>query len=393
MPPQGLELGHQLRVLVGDVDGLGEVGRQVEQRPSVGSEVVAAGDPLALDRELPADVVGRGLPVAVDDRAGPDHLEVLRLARARGPGIVERGPQAGAVDRLLVDAVDHVRGVDAHGVEHGGHQVDGVAELVSHHAGRRRRIAAGPVRDEGGPHTTQPRVALPQPQRRVARPCPTPGIVVVGPEAAEVVDVRQRVGQVVEAVVREAVLVQRPGGPALGAGAVVADQQHQRVVEKRGGPQEVEQSPDLCVGVRQVASEDLHHPGVEPALVCRQFVPGRHPGRTLADPGPVGHDPGVQLARERRLAPRLPAGVEPSAVGVDERPGGLVGSVHGAGREVAEEAAPGRGLLLVLDEADRPVGQVLGQVVALHGVRGGSTKPLSDTRSGVHWLVSPPRKP
>src|SRR4029453_16271636 len=43
VPPQRLELAHDLRMLVGHVDCLGEVGGQVEQRPPVRGEVMAAG--------------------------------------------------------------------------------------------------------------------------------------------------------------------------------------------------------------------------------------------------------------------------------------------------------------------------------------------------------------
>ena len=179
-----------------------------EQRPVVGGEVVAALEQLVLDGELVADVVGGGLPAVVVDRPRPEHLEVLGAARRRGAGGRRRWPQAGAVERLLVDAVDLGRGVDARRVEDRGQQVDRVAELVADLAAR--RVDPGrPVDDQRRAHAAEPRVALPQAQRGVARPRPAPRVVVVGPEAAELVDAGDRVGDVVDAVVGEAVLVER----------------------------------------------------------------------------------------------------------------------------------------------------------------------------------------
>jgi hypothetical protein len=86
-------------------------------------------------------------------------------------------------------------------------------------------------------------------------------VEVLGP--AEVVDggqvLLQRLGHEVE----ELVLVDRPGGAALGAGPVVGQDHDQGVVELAELAQEVQQPADVVVGVLQEPGEDLHHPRIE----------------------------------------------------------------------------------------------------------------------------------
>ena len=65
--------------------------------------------------------------------------------------------------------------------------------------------------------------------------------------------------------------------------------------------------------------------------------------------------------------PRLPAVVEPAPVGLDPFGRDVVRRVHRAGREVEEERAIRRGVLLVLHVPDGGVGQVFGEVVPLGG--------------------------
>src|SRR5262249_35360818 len=175
-PPQLDELPNALRVLRPDVDRLGEVVAEVEQRPMVGVEVEAALEALALDRQLPADVVGRSLPALVVDRAASEHLEVLGRARRRRRRLEERGQETGAVDRLLGDAVERDRSRDAGGLEDGGHEIDRVAELIANLAAR--LDPARPVNDQRRAHPAEPGVALPQAHRRVTRPRPAPRVVV-----------------------------------------------------------------------------------------------------------------------------------------------------------------------------------------------------------------------
>jgi hypothetical protein len=116
---------------------------------------------------------------------------------------------------------------------------------------------------------------LPPPERGVAGPRPAPRIVVEVPRAAELVDrdevLLERLGHEVE----EQVLVDRAGRSALGARAGVGDQHDQRVVELAELLEEGDQAADVVVGVLEEAGEDLHHAGVQTALVVGQRVPGR----------------------------------------------------------------------------------------------------------------------
>ena len=79
----------------------------------------------------------------------------------------------------------------------------------------------------------------------------------------------------------------------------------------------------------------------------------------------LGDDPGLELPREHLVAPPLPTAVERAEVRLDPLGGDVVRRVHRAQCEVQEERPVGRGLLLLVDVADRVVGEVLGEVVAL----------------------------
>jgi hypothetical protein len=179
--------------------------REIEQQPVVLLEDPAALDVLALHRELPTDVVGRRLPPVVVDRAAPEHLEVLRRAGRGCGGRRERTEQRSSFDRHLVDTVDGGRRFDAGRVEDRRHEVDRVAELVAHLTAP--GDARGPVHDQRRPYATEPRVALPQAQRCVAGPGPSPGVVVVRAVSAEVVDAREVLVQIFVETVDEAVFV------------------------------------------------------------------------------------------------------------------------------------------------------------------------------------------
>jgi len=165
-------------------------------------------------------------------------------------------------------------------------------------------------------------------------------------------------------------LVERPGRAALGAGAVVGQDHHHGVVGDALLVEEVEDPPEVVVGVGDEAREDLHVAGEEPTLVLRQALPLRHPRRPLGQHGLGRHHALGDLSVVGTPAPGLPAVVELPAVRRHPLLGDLVGSVRGAGGQVAEERLAGGGLLLVPDHRDRLVDQVLGEVVALLGGAG-----------------------
>ena len=104
--------------------------------------------------------------------------------------------------------------------------------------------------------------------------------------------------------------------------------------------------------------------------------------------------PELLLPRERLLADRLVAHVELALELVDPLLRRVVRRVARARRVVEEERLLGRDRLRVLDELERLVGDVLGEVVALLG-RAAAGRPGGCRRRGpgYHWFVSAPRNP
>ena len=157
-----------------------------------------------------------------------------------------------------------------------------------------------------------------------------------------------------------------PARSALGAGAVVAHDQNDRVVELAEALDEVDHPPDLCVGVLEEAGEHLHHPRVQPPLVVAEVVPGLDPVRTLAQlRSRRAGGPTRLLAGEDLLAPTIPSEVELALVPVAVLLRDLMRRVACAGCEVEEERPLGRSGTEVLQVGDRVVGEILGEVVAL----------------------------
>ena len=230
--------------------------------------------------------------------------------------------------------------------------------------------AARPVHDERRARAAEPRVALPQPQRRVARPRPAPRVVRVGAQAAELVAPREVALDGVGHVLGEAVLVERAERAAFAAGAVVGDQHHQRVVELA---ERVELRERHDRSARRCARGTRRTPPAgAPACAARRAT--ATPTRRSSSGArrarcPSGTTPVASCAREHVGPPLLPAAVERAAVRLDPLGRDVVRSVHRAEREVEEERTVGRGLVLRGDGADRLVGEVLGEVVAVAAAR------------------------
>ncbi len=227
-------------------------------------------------------------------------------------------------------------------------------------------------------------VALPHLERRVERHRPAVRVVVVGLRTAELVEHGEVRLQVVGDAVEQQVLVDRAVRAALAAGAVVRHQDHDRVLALPGLLEVVEQPADVVVGVRQEPRVDLGHPGEQPLLVVGQRVPrlgrvqrrerlavGARAGLGRADRvdrrqlGVGRDDAHLLLPGQRLLAHRLVAHVEAALELVDPLLRGVVRRVGRAGRVVQEERLVRRDRLGVLDELERLVGEVVGEVVAL----------------------------
>src|SRR5262249_20109335 len=113
----------------------------------------------------------------------------------------------------------------------------------------------------------------------------------------------------------------------------------------------------------------LHHAGVEPALVGAEVAPRRDPGRDRRQLGARSYHAELLLPRKRALAERLPPRVVAPAKAGDPLLGCLMRRMDCPRREIEEERLAGRGLLLILDEADRLRGEVVRQVIAVLGSR------------------------
>ena len=160
-------------------------------------------------------------------------------------------------------------------------------------------------------------------------------------------------------------VVDRAVLPALGAGAVVRHEHDERVVELADLGQEVEQPPDLGVGVGQEGREALHEPRRHHLIGGVELVPGGHPRRSGRQLGAGRHDARLELPSEGLVAPPVPSPVERPVVALDPLGGGVMGGMAGPGAEVEEEPPIRVDGAQVAQEADGLVGQVGAEVVAL----------------------------
>ena len=361
------EFLQQFGALHGEVVRLGRIGHRVVERPAVGREVVAALEEVAFVGGELVHVVGDRLPSVAVDGATPPQLVVLAPA-SRGRGVLEGGPEALAVEGHLLDTPDTGRQLQTCELQHRGQHVDHVLVLVPDPTSG---VDPGPADDEGVTHPSLEGVALPAPERRVARQRPAPWVVTRAAEPTEVVDPGQFLGQVVLVVgYVVAQLVVGAVGTTLTGSPVVGDEHDDGVVELAAVLQVVEETSDLGIGVAHEGREHLHHPGIEPLLVGIQGVPFGHPVGARRQLGALGQDSQLHLPGERLLAPGVPATVEATRVGLDPVRGGLVGRVR-SGRGVPHEPWPVRmGVAEQLVVLDRVVRQVHVEVVALLGTVG-----------------------
>ena len=210
-------------------------------------------------------------------------------------------------------------------------------------------------------------------ERGVHRPRPADRVVVVGARRAELVHLAQQElgslkrGHPVE--VRH--LVEGAVDGALGRRPVVADDVvDDRVVEDSEVVDGVDQPTDLMVGVLEEPGVDLHLPRQHRLELGGHVVPG---GDLVVPRGQLGvrrDDPQLLLPGERALPLRVPAVVELALVPVGPLLGDVVRGMRGSRREVHEERLVGHQRLLLPHPAHGPVGEILGEVVALLRRRG-----------------------
>jgi hypothetical protein len=212
-------------------------------------------------------------------------------------------------------------------------------------------------------------VLLAQLERCVAGKGPPDRIVVVGPRLAELINALEvpldGLGRLAGED-RDALLVEQAVERALARGAVVADEHEQeRVVELAGLLEEVDDPTDLGVGVLHVAGVDLGHPSEQLLLVRRQVVPGRHALEHRRQLRRLGDDAQLLLPGQGLLPVGVPPHVELALVAVGPLRPDMMRRMHRPESEVGQPRLL-RGYRLVLsDPADRLVGKVLREVVAV----------------------------
>ena len=227
-------------------------------------------------------------PAVVIQRPLAHHFKILGLVPLWCLGVlgVEGIEEAGAFDWRLLDAVDHLRRVDAGGFENGRHDVDDVHELLAQ--GALVLDARRPRNHHVLVDAAQLRGVLFEPRKRgIKRPRPACRHVVISVLGApDIVVLHLHIDRQLVEAVEERDLVGRAHRPALGAGAVVAvDIDDQRVFELPDILEGLDDTADLVVAIGSIGSEDFNLTDEELLLLCRQLVPilddvGR-PGRQL----------------------------------------------------------------------------------------------------------------
>ena len=236
------------------------------------------------------------------------HLEILGLVRRWrvGVGLVEGVGHADALDRLLRDAVDHVRRADARGLEDRRHDVDHVVELIADaalvgdHLRPRDRHALARAAEVRGD-------LLRPGERRVERPRPGYCHVRVSLlRAPDLVEVFELVLDRHDDAVEHRHLVRRAHQP-LGAVAVVAtDIDDQRIVELALVLHLLDHPPDLVVGIGHVRGEDIHLAKEHLLLVGAKRVPAlQQVVRPRRELGVLRDHTQLLLVREDLIAQRV----------------------------------------------------------------------------------------
>ncbi len=308
------EVAQALRMVRREVVHLGGVAADVEERPRVGGEVVAALDAVALGRGELVHVVGDGLPAVVVDGPAPPALVVLAGANLAGSCVAQHRDEADAVDRHA-GPVGYAGELEPAEVEDRRRDVDRVAVLGAQTTG------LGDTRrddDHRVAHSPFERVALPPSERGVGREGPAPRVVAVRTEPAEVVEVRELVVEVVGDV-RDVVaqLVVAAVGPTLARRAVVGHEHHDGAIQLAGGLEVVDEAAEVVVRMGDVRRADLHHPCVQPAPLGIDLVPRLDPGWPFREWGIGRHDAERALALQGRGTPLVPTAVEATAEALD----------------------------------------------------------------------------
>ncbi len=308
----------------------------------LGGEVPALGRVLVDPVQLPAVLVPRGaalverdsLPALVVDAAVAEHLEVLAVPRRRRRRVAQPVAEAAAVQRHLRYAPAHRGRLHPDQVEHRRGDVDAVLELRPHlPAGH---VTGRPAQHERHPDPALVGVLLVAAERGVADLRPAQRVVALRPRAADLVDPVQAVLEVLRHPVLEGGGVERAERRALGARPVVRHDHEDRVVEAADPLQEVDQAPELGVGVVDHRRVRLLHAGEQAPLLRRHVVP-RH------DAGVVRWQRRVRRDDAQPDLPPVPVRADDVPARCRSGPGTSPGTPAGPGAARAPRRTPDRG--------------------------------------------------
>ena len=311
-------------------------------------------------------VEGDDLPAVPVEAAVAEHLVVLLDVGRDRLGIGEHRREAHAGQRLGRHPVARRQRRHACQLQQRGEHVGHVRVLVPPRPGV--GDAVGDLEQHRHLVTAGVGVDLVQPERRVAHHRPPAWVVRHRRRAADLVDPRQ---VRVEVGLAEQVHVvrRRALGLTLARRAVVRGEQHDRVLELvRLGQARQEAAEALVDGVDH-AGVGLHVAGEEALVVGSQVLPGRDVMAGLGVPRrqlhPVGHQPEGPHPLEALGAHDVPARVVAAPVASHVLGTAVERRVHRAVGQVQEERAGGIGRLRGADHLQRPLGDVVGEVVVL----------------------------
>ena len=371
-PPAADQLDQLVAMFSGQVVGFGIVLVQVVQLPVVGLDIQ---EHLVIDGgSKPAAFLG-GLgeiwtrpgadrpPAVVIDRTMAEHLEILGVVIAGCFYVIEGMGETDPIDGRLGHAADAIRRFHAKGFQNCRDEVDDVRVMRSYLAFCLDTLRPG---DDARVGRAAPvGLALPAAEGRVAGIGPAPGIVVVGLDAAQLIEHLEVILERFLHVVEEEHLVERADRPALGAGAVVGDDHDQRIVQLADIFQELEDAPEVVVGEADEAGIDLHEPGIQPPGIGRQRLPNRHVRVVRRQLGARRDDAHLELALVDDLAVFVPAHIEFTLVLVRPLLGNMMRGMPGPRGVIHVEGLVRRVDVRILDEFNGFIGQVAAQVVAL----------------------------
>ena len=324
----------------GEPLGLG--GREVARLERVFGQVeeLPAARPVGL--EEPDD-----LPVPAPQRPAPEELPAHReLAAVDGRGLApEQRHHRSPFERRTERPSKLGAGCRAPASS----RIVGATSFTVTTVSRRRAGRSAPAHDRRHAHAAFRREALPQAERRhgLGPGGTEPG---VGAHAAQV-------GEAVVEPLRDPVGVRLHATDLVALGAVVREEEDERVVVATAVPQGLKQAADVVVEVLDHRGVDLHHAGLAPLLFGQELVPGPCESGASGFGRSGRHDAEPLRALEAPRSERVVARVVGAAVAVELGVGHLQRPVRRRVGGIGEEGPPiGEPAAEVLDQLVRVVG-------------------------------------